>query len=128
MIMRILIVVASALLTGPSLADSVRHLSVPERFWGTWAPSAEACRDSKSTIAVTSQGYQTSQEDCAVQWVTETAGRSGPIYSAHLRCTMTATPDQKTELNRLIIPQEDSQLSAGSDFNDLKSYQRCPAN
>jgi hypothetical protein len=126
--MRILIVVASALLTGPSLADSVRHLSVPERFWGTWAPSAEACRDSKSTIAVTSQGYQTSQEDCAVQWVTETAGRSGPIYSAHLRCTMAAKPDQKTELNRLIIPQEGGQLSAGSDFNDLKSYQRCPAN
>ena len=126
--MRILIIVASALLTGPSLADSVRHHSVPERFWGTWAPNAELCRDKKSIIAVSSQGYETSQENCAVQWVTETAGRSGPIYSAHLRCSMAAKPDQKTELNRLIIPQEGGQLSAGSDFNDLKSYQRCPAN
>jgi hypothetical protein len=106
----------------------VRHLSVPERFWGTWAPSAELCRDKKSIIAVSSQGYETSQESCAVQWVTETAGRSGPIYSAHMRCTMAAAPDQKTELNRLIIPQEDGQVSAGPDFNDLKSYQRCPAN
>jgi hypothetical protein len=126
--MRILIAVASALLTGPSLADSVRHLSVPERFWGTWAPNAELCRDKKSTIAVSSQGYETSQESCAVQWVTETAGRSGPIYSAHLRCTMAATPDQKTELNRLIIPEENGQVSAGPDFNDLKTYARCPAN
>jgi hypothetical protein len=95
---------------------------------GTWAPSAELCRDKKSIIAVSPQGYETSQESCAIQWVTETAGRSGPIYSAHMRCTMTATPDQKTELNRLIIPQEDGQVSAGPDFNDLKSYQRCPAN
>jgi hypothetical protein len=126
--MRILIAVASALLGGPSLADSVRHLNVPERFLGTWAPSADLCRDKKSIIAVSSQGYETSQESCEVQWVTETAGRSGPIYSAHLRCTMAATPDQKTELNRLIIPQGQGQLSAGPDFNDLKTYARCPAN
>src|SRR5262245_45437831 len=56
--MRILIAVASALLTGPSLADSVRHLSVPERFLGTWAPSADLCRDKKSIIAVSSKGYE----------------------------------------------------------------------
>jgi len=126
--MRMFIVVTSALLTGPSLADSVRHLSVPERFWGTWAPNADLCRDKAAIIAVSSKGYETSQETCAVQWVTETAGRSGPIYSAHLRCTMAATPDQKTELNRIIIPHESGQLSAGPDFDDLKTYARCPAN
>jgi hypothetical protein len=37
--MRILVTLVSVVLSGSSLADSVRHLSVPERFWGTWAPS-----------------------------------------------------------------------------------------
>jgi hypothetical protein len=77
---------------------------------------------------VSSQGYHTAQESCAVQWVTETAGRSGPIYSARLRCSAAATPDQKTELDRLIIPQENGQVSAGPGFDALKTYQRCPAN
>ena|SRR5262249_47194766 len=31
-------VLASTLLSGSALADTVRHPSVPERFWGTWAP------------------------------------------------------------------------------------------
>jgi hypothetical protein len=43
--MRTLIIVVSVVLSGPSVADSVRHLSVPERFWGTWAPSPDLCRD-----------------------------------------------------------------------------------
>jgi len=126
--MRILIFVTAVLLSEASLADSVRHLSVPERFWGTWVPAGEQCRDSKATIAVSSQGYHSAQETCAVQWVTETAGRSGPIYSAQLRCSAPATPDQKTELNRIIIPQENGKLSAGPDFDTLKTYDRCPAN
>jgi hypothetical protein len=63
-----------------------------------------------------------------VQWVTETAGRSGPIYSAHIRCSALATPNDKTELNRIIIPQENGRISAGPDFDTLKTYDRCPAN
>jgi hypothetical protein len=125
---RAIIVLASALLAGPALADSVRHLSVPERLWGKWAPSAELCGDNKSTIAVSSQGYATSQESCAVQWVTETAGRDGPIYSAHMRCTPPDAPAQATVLNRIIMPKGDGQVAAGPDFSDLKDFQRCPAN
>lgn len=126
--MRTIIAIASALLAGPALADSVRHLSVPERFWGKWAPSADLCRDDKSIIAVSPQGYATSQENCAIQWVTETAGRDGPIYSAHMRCSPPNAPEQKTELNRIIIAKGDGQVSAGPGFDDLKDFQRCPAN
>jgi hypothetical protein len=126
-IMRTLIVVASTLLSGTALADSVRHLNVPQRLWGTWAPSAELCRDDKSTIVLSSRGFATTQENCEVQWVTETAGRDGPIYSARLRCSKPATPDDKQELDRLIVPRDDGQFSAGPGFNDLKNYQRCPA-
>lgn len=125
--MRTVIALSSALLAGPTLADTVRHLSVPERFWGTWAPNANLCRDDKSITVVSSQGYVTSQAKCAIQWVTETAGAHGPIYSAHMRCSSLAAPEQITESNRIIIPKDDGQLSAGADFTDLNDYERCPA-
>jgi len=126
--MRTLIVLVSVVLSGPSVADSVRHLSVPERFWGTWAPSPDLCRDKKSIFVVSEKGYVTSEASCAIQWLTETAGASGPIYSAHMRCTSLTAPDEKTELNRIILPKEGGQLSAGPDFQDLTHYQRCLAN
>src|SRR5262249_35901012 len=86
-IIRTVIVLASLLLSGATLADSVRHLSVPERFWGTWAPSIDLCRDDKSVFVVSAKGYVTSQANCTIQWLTETAGAEGPIYSAHMRCS-----------------------------------------
>jgi hypothetical protein len=126
--MRTVFVLASALLSAAALADTVRYPSVPERFWGTWAPSADLCRDDKSIIVVSAKGYVTSQASCTVQWVVATAGAGGPIYSAHMRCLSLSTPEQKTELNRIIVPIDNDQLSAGVDFKELKSYQRCPDN
>jgi hypothetical protein len=125
--MRILIALVSAFLPGASLADSVRHLSVPERFWGTWAPSADLCADDKSVFVVSAKGYTALDESCTVQWVTETVGTVGPFYSAHMRCSNPATPNDFTEVNRIIVANEDGKLSAGPDFKQLKSYRRCPA-
>jgi len=52
------------------------------------------------------------------------AGQSTPPI-----CAARARPRQtKTELNRIIVPIDNDQLSTGVDFKDLKSYQRCPAN
>jgi hypothetical protein len=45
--MRTIIALACVFLSNPSLADTVRHPGVPERVWGTWAPSADLCRDDK---------------------------------------------------------------------------------
>src|SRR5512133_864467 len=90
--MRTVIVLVSALLPSAALADSVRHLSVPERFWGTWAPDAGGCRDHKAIFVVSAKGYVSSQTSCTVQWVTETAGAGGPIYSAHMRCSNPDAP------------------------------------
>jgi hypothetical protein len=126
--MRIIVALVSALLSSASLADTVRHLSVPERFWGTWAPSAELCHDDKSTFVVSAKGYVTSQASCAIQWVTETAGADGPIYSAHMRCSSSHASEQTTEVNRIIVPNDRGELSAGPGFNDLTSYRRCPPN
>src|SRR5262249_50232353 len=126
--MRTVFVLASALLSGSALADTVRYPRVPERFWGTWAATADLCRNDKSIIIVSAKGYVTAQASCTVQWVIATAGAGGPIYSAHMRCSSPSTPEQKTELNRIIVPIDNDQLSAGVDYKDLKSYQRCPAN
>ena len=125
--MRILMTLVSVALSAPSLADSVRHLSVPARFWGTWAPSPDLCRDRKATVVVSEKGYVTSEASCEIQWLTETAGGSGPIYSAHMRCSNLTAPEEKTELNRIILPKEAGELSAGPDFQNLTHYQRCPA-
>lgn len=125
--MRILMTLVSVALSAPSLADSVRHLSVPERFWGTWAPSPDLCRDRKATVVVSETGYVTSEASCEIQWLTETAGGSGPLYSAHMRCSNLTAPEEKTELNRIILPKEAGELSAGPDFQNLTHYQRCPA-
>jgi hypothetical protein len=125
-VMRTIVALAYMFLSSPSLADTVRRSGVPERFWGKWAPSADLCRDDKSTVVVSGKGYVTAQESCEVQWVAETAGRDGPIYSAHMRCSSLAVPEQTTPLNRIIVPNDSGQLSAGPDFKELKSYHRCP--
>jgi len=85
--MRTLIAFVSMVLSGSSLADTVRHLQVPERFWGTWARSPDLCRDKKSIIVVSEKGYVTPEASCEIQWLTETAGGSGPYllspYALH---------------------------------------------
>lgn len=126
--MRTIIAFASVLASSAALADSVRHLTVPERFWGTWAPSADLCRDSKSTFVVSAKGYVTSQTNCAIQWLTETAGSDGPIYSAHMRCSSRAEPQETTEVNQIIVSNDRGELSAGPEFKDLKRYRLCPPN
>src|SRR4029079_17972612 len=99
--MRILMTLVSVALSAPSLADSVRHLSVPERFWGTWAPEADLCRNDKAIFVVSAKGHVTSQANCTVQWVTETAGAGGSVFSAHMRCSNPGAPDEITEVNRV---------------------------
>ena len=125
--MRTIIALACVLLSNPSLADTVRHPGVPERVWGMWAPSADLCRDDKSTVTVSAKSYVTGQENCEVRWVVETAGRSGPIYSARMRCSSLAAPKQTTESNRIIVPNESGQLSVGPELKELKTYHRCPS-
>jgi hypothetical protein len=100
--MRIIIAFAFVLLSVAALADSVRHVTVPERLWGTWAPSADLCSDNKSTFVVSAKGYVTSQANCAIQWVTETAGADGPIYSAHMRRASRAAGDDGSERDHCV--------------------------
>jgi hypothetical protein len=61
--MRAIIALTCVLLSSPSLASAVRHRNLPERLWGTWAPSADRCRDNKSTVVVSETGYVTRADE-----------------------------------------------------------------
>ncbi len=134
--MRATTVLAFAAVTLPTLdavAGDVRHSSIPVSYLGRWAPDARGCNGKddkdKSAIVLSAKAYASSEANCVVEWVTETASPRGPVYSAHLLCVSRSAPGQKTAVN-LIIRSESSggQISAGSDFGSLKTYQRCPAN
>jgi hypothetical protein len=125
--MRTIIALVFALLSGSSLADTVRRPSVPERLWGRWAPSTGACRDDKAAIVLSAKAYATSEVSCAVQWVTETPGARGPVYSAQMQCSSPGMAERKTQSNLIFLSNDSGQLSVGPDFRNLKLYQRCPA-
>ena len=62
--MRTIIALAYVFLSSASLADSVRRSGMPGALLGKWAPSADLCREDKSTAVVSGKGYVTEQESC----------------------------------------------------------------
>jgi hypothetical protein len=107
----------------------VRHSAIPESFWGRWAPDTEVCKlADKSVIALTATTYVSSEASCTVDWVAETAGARGPIYSAHIQCLKRAGKAQRTTSSLIILPRDANQISVGPEFGNLKIYQRCSPN
>ena len=52
-------------------AQLVRHNSIPEAYWGTWAPADANCQDAnKSSIALSDHAYENSTTSCVVKYVT----------------------------------------------------------
>jgi len=116
----------TALLSYPAGADVVRHKTIPEPFWGSWAPSAETCATKdKSTIVLSATTYVTSGASCAIYWVSETAGARGSIYSARMRCSTGVGKAEEVTSNLIIFPTDANQILAGSEFGALKVYKRC---
>jgi hypothetical protein len=109
-------------------ADVKRHKSIPESLWGSWAPSAEACNKAeKSIITLAAKSYVSSEESCTVDWISETSGARGSIYSAHLQCAGTVEGPQKTVSDLVLWPKDVNEFSVGTDFSNLTTYLRCPA-
>ena len=111
-----------------ALADVKRHEFVPESLRGSWAPSTEVCKNAdKSIVVLSAQTYTSSEANCRVMWVSETAAAGGPLYSAHLQCTKPDDEVQKTVSDVMLLPKDVNQISIGASFSDLKDYQRCSA-
>ena len=122
----ILAMSTAALVSHTAVADVKRLRFVPEAFWGTWAPSPDLCKGAdKSVIVLSAAAYVSSEANCTVAWVSETAGAKGPIYSAHLQCSKPAERDRKTQSDVIFSLKAANQISLGSRFSNLKDYQRC---
>ena len=120
-------IVVIALASQAAMADIKRHASIPEALWGSWAPSQDGCKgDAKPVIVLAAKAYTSAEAKCGVDWVSETAGARGPIYSARLRCS--SQPSAKASISNVIIrPDDAKQISIGPDFSKLKAYQKCDA-
>ena len=106
----------------------VRHSSIPEAYWGTWAPADTTCKDAdkSTTLVISAQAYVTSATNCAVEAVYEPPSPKDVVYTARLQCS-TGQAQQKTTANLIIRQAEGNQIYVGPDFPSLKPYQRCSA-
>jgi hypothetical protein len=108
-------------------ADVVRHGSIPEAYRGTWMADA-GTEPEKSVIVLSAKMYVSREASCSVNWVSQTAGARGSIYSAHLRCFNPADrAGKKTVSNLIIWPHDINQIAAGPDFTKLAIFHRCSA-
>ena len=115
-----------ALSSQPAVAVK-RHASIPEPLRGSWAPSAEGCKnEDKSAVVLSAKAYTGSEGSCSVLSVSETASLRGPTYSVRLQCT-NQRAQKRSESDLIIRPNETNQISIGADFSSLKTYQRCSA-
>jgi hypothetical protein len=120
----ILAITAATLVSHAAVADVKRHELIPDSLRGSWAPSAEACKGAdKSIITVSAKTYTSSEANCTIIWVSETAAARGPMYSVHMQCSKPG----KSALDVIFLPKDNDHISIGSRFSDLKSHQRCSA-
>jgi hypothetical protein len=121
------IVLLVAFLSAPATAGDVRHLTIPKAIWGTWALKPDQCAVNDASLISIREGGGTGPEDnCTVEYVVETAGAAGPIYSAHMLCTEKDNPAKSSSKAFIVIPRGNDSISIGSDFDNLKTYARCP--
>jgi hypothetical protein len=105
-------------------AREIRRDAIPESFWGTWAPSADACKDTnKPPIVLSAKSYAGPAGSCVINFVMEVPG---PVYSARMSCS-TSQPPGKTITNLIMRPGTAEQISLGPTFDSLTTHGRCPA-
>src|SRR5262245_61302944 len=100
-------------------AETVRLGSIPEAYWGTWAPDVSGCKEPTQRVVLSGGAYVSSEAKCKVMAVSETPSQTGPIYSARLECA------PKGVTNLIIHPKGKDHVLSGHDAQALKPYQRC---
>jgi hypothetical protein len=106
-------------------AHVVRHNSIPEVYWGTWAPGQGACSaDDKSAFVLSAKGYVGPAGNCSLDYLSEIPTRDGATYSARLQCPATGAR-KKTVYNLIFRSDAGGGISAGPTFASLKAHRRC---
>jgi hypothetical protein len=105
-----------------AMADVVRHNSLPNSYWGAWITT----EPSQTVVDLSAKTYADNEENCAVNFVSETPGASGPIYSAHLQCSRRSDGAGKGFTSDLIIwPKSLDEIAVGPGFMRLNLFHRC---
>ena len=122
------LVFATLAVLAPQAASAhvVRHNSVPEVYWGTWAPG-ECGAGNKSVIVLSAKGYVGPSGSCSLDYVSETASPEGALFSARLLCPAPGAQAKKTVVNLMFRSDAANQASFGPTFAGLRAYRRCPA-
>lgn len=117
----------SALILRSAIADEIRRTTFPSALLGTWAETAEQCAaKDKSNILIEPVKYGDANGSCLVRWIVVTASSRGTNYAVHSLCTSASQPAKTQIVNIVIRPQSDRAVM-GRSFEDLKTYQHCPA-
>jgi len=121
------LVLLAAFASQASDAREIRRDALPEAFWGTWATSTDACKDAeKSSIVLSGKSYAGPAGSCDIDFVMETPGAGGAVYSARMHCPG-PQPQTRKIANLIIRPGDNGQISLGSTFETLATHSRCPA-
>ena len=130
-----LIVLSGLFVQVAHAADEIRHSTFPNVMLGTWAETAQQCAaKDKSNVVIEPAKYGDGDGSCAVSWIVELKGSSGINYAVRALCTSASRPEKTQTVNiivRTLGPDRAAMgriylRSAGSVFDDLKKYQRCP--
>ena len=130
-----LIVLSGLFVQVAHAADEIRHSTFPNVMLGTWAETAQQCAaKDKSNVVIEPAKYGDGDGSCAVSWIVESKGSSGINYAVRALCTSASRPEKTQTVNiivRTLGPDRAAMgriylRSAGSVFDDLKKYQRCP--
>jgi hypothetical protein len=120
--------VLAALMSQTARADVVRHSLIPKDLRGQWLAAEAQPRAARFVINLSAATYQGPRARCTVDWVSQTAGRRGSIYAAHIQCLdPLARGNVKTIANLIIWPVDDDQIKVGPDFENLQIFRRCSA-
>lgn len=80
----------------------------------------------RSAINLSATAYQGARANCSVDWVSQTAGRRGSIYAAHMQCRDPhARANVKTLTNLIVWPVDGDHIKVGPDFENLQIFRRC---
>ena len=102
-----------------ALADVVRRGSLPDSSWGVWTTTDP----NHVSVDLSAKTYADSEENCVVNWVSETPGASGPIYSAHLQCSLRSDRGGKSfGMNLVIWPKARTRSRLVRDLRASRSF------
>src|SRR5215470_7883291 len=129
------LIVLSGLFVQVAHADDIRLSTFPSGMLGTWAETAQQCAaKDKSNVVIEPAKYGDGDGSCAVSSIVESEGSRGINYAVRALCTSASLPE-KTQTVSIIVrtlgPDRAAMgriylRSAGSVFDDLKTYLHCP--